>query len=307
MKAIVKTKNYIELKEVAPPQIISRGDVIIAVKCAGFCRSDLFAGRGILPCAEGTTLGHEFSGVIESVGADVERLSVGDRVAVFPVISCGKCVFCKTNHRDRCQNRSILGMTRDGAFAEMVLVPQNIVYALPENLSFKHGAYSEPVAAALSVLKSGITQEEKGVIYGCNRFGKLIARILRAHDFNNVFVYDENGDESVEENAYDYAIETLADEAVMSVLFKAVKPGGRIVIKSRQVELIGINFNDAVQKELNICAVNYGNFGEAINLMSKKLIEVDDLFGSVHRLGDFKSVFDVDESFDLKKIFFEMG
>lgn len=307
MKAIVKTKKSIKLANVNKPEISLQNDVLISVKYAGFCRTDMLLGEGSIPCSEGTVLGHEFSGIIEELGANVSKFSVDARVAVHPVISCGKCIFCKNDQKDKCQNTLMLGSDCNGGFAEYISVPQDIVYVIPDNLSFKHGAYVEPVAASLSVIKSGIKAEEKGIIYGNNRFSKLIFRILKAYNFNNVSIYDKNSDDLLRDNYYDYAIETLANEETMSTLFKAVKPGGKIVIKSRKYDLVGISFNDAIKKELNICAVNYGDFEESIKLMSNNLINVDDLFGDVYELKDFETVFNKSKSFEKRKIFFRIG
>jgi L-iditol 2-dehydrogenase len=303
MRAIVKHKNFVAVKEIARPALKSAHDVLICVKLAGLCRTDVFAAEGKIKCADGLVLGHEFAGIVAEAGNGATGFRAGDRVTVMPVMPCGACSLCMSQQQDKCQNTSMLGIDHDGAFAEYISVPASAVYKLPANLSFKHGAYGEPVAASLSVIKSGIQPHQKGLIYGDNRFGQLIARILKAYNFNNVTIYDPASG-ALEESAYDFAIETLATTQTMDDIFRALKPGGRVVLKSRKHEHIGINFNTAIKKQITLSAVNYGDFKDAIQIMADGLLQVDDLLGDVYDLEDFEKVFERSKTHESAKIFF---
>jgi L-iditol 2-dehydrogenase len=220
---------------------------------------------------------------------------------------CGACRHCTTGRAASCQKTTMLGIDRHGAFSQAIRVPAHSVYKMPDTLSFRMGAYSEPVAAALSVMKSGIHSSERGVIYGNNRFGQLIDRILKAYDFNNIDIYDPAAGVEIAENAYDFAVETLATTDTMDHLMRAVEPGGRIVIKSRKHEPVGIKFAEAVRKEITFSAVNYGDFTEAIDLMATGRIAVDDLLGNVYTLEDFRDVFEQSKTHEVRKVFFKPG
>src|SRR3990172_5307625 len=304
MRAIVKNGNSVAVREIARPVLKSASDVLIRVKLAGLCRTDVFAAEGKIKCAENLVLGHEFAGVIEEAGSAASGFRPGDRVTVMPVMPCGACALCTSNQHDKCQNTSMLGIDHHGAFAGYVSGPAGAVYNLPASLSFKHGAYSEPVAASISVIKSGIQPHQKGLIYGDNRFSHLISRILKAYNFGNVSIYSPASGQALEENAYDFAIETLATTQTMDDIFRALKPGGRVVLKSRKHEHIGINFNTAIRKQITLSAVNYGDFQEAIQIMADGRIQVDDLLGDVHALEDFEKVFERSKTHESAKAFF---
>lgn len=304
MRALRKEKDKIAVSVVSRPAIQSATDVLIHIQVAALCRTDVFAAEGRIACKETLVLGHEFAGFVVETGAAVKNCSRGDRVAVMPVMPCRACDLCKEGREISCQNTSMLGIDCDGAFAEYIVVPASAVYKLPENLSFRHGAYAEPVAAALSVIKSGIRPGEKGMIYGNNRFGQLIQRILTAYEFDNIHIYDPASG-IIPENAYDFVVETMATEQAMKDIFKSVRPGGRVVIKSRRHEPVGINFALAVKKEITLSAVNYGDFDEALRLMATGLLQVDDLMGNIHALEDYADVFERSKTHETLKTFFD--
>lgn len=300
MRALVKESDKVALKDVAYPCIRGHDEVVIGVSLAGLCRTDVFAAEGKIPCKDGVILGHEFSGTIVETSAP--HLREGDRVTAMPVMACGVCDLCAGGAASKCQRTTMLGIDRDGAFAEYVCVPASYVYKLPEALCFKKGAYAEPVAAALSVLKSGIRASEKGLIHGDNRFGHLALRILKAYGFKDLTLRAVG--EPLDESQFDFCVETEASTGVMRTLFHAVRPGGRIVLKTRRVEPIGIDFFQAVRKELTLSAVNYGSFGDGLELMADGRLDVSDLLGDVYAFEDFSGVVECARTFENMKTFF---
>ncbi|TVQ82488.1 MAG: L-threonine 3-dehydrogenase [Micavibrio sp.] len=304
MRAIIKEQDTVVVRDIEQPRVQSADDVVICVKIAGLCRTDVFMADGLIQGKDTVILGHEFAGVVAEAGADANGLTAGERVTVMPVMPCGECGFCNAGAKDSCQNTTMLGIHHDGAFAEYIRVPANTVYRLPDNLSFTQGAYSEPVAAALSVMKAGISPQQRGFIYGSNRFAQLILRIMQSYGFNNVVIHDPQA-EKLEDNVYDFAIETLATTQAMEKIFRAVRPRGTVVIRSRKHEPVGIVFDVAVKKELTLQAVNYGPFDEAIALMADGRIKVDDLLGSVYALEEFSAVFAASKKGESSKVFFK--
>jgi len=305
MRAILKNAHNVNVARLPLPVADTPDSVVIEIALAGLCRTDVFVAEGRIPCkTPDLVLGHEFAGIVTQTGADAGDVKSGDRVTVMPVLPCGACDLCRAGRQISCQHTTMLGIDHHGAFSEYIRVPAASVYRIPDTLSFRHAAYSEPVAAALSVLKSGIRPDEKGVIFGNNRFGQLIDRILKAYGFRDVEIFDPAAAKSLPENRYDFAIETLATTDIMRDLFKMIRVGGRIVIKSRKHEPVGIVMAEAVRREITLSAVNYGDFGEAVDLMATGRIHVDDLLGDEYRLEDFGDVFERSKTHEERKVFF---
>ena len=125
MKAVYVSKPYeISIVEVPKPEIREGNEVLIKVLCGGICGSDIgiFNGTNSLATYP-RIIGHEFGGIVEEVGADVTDLKPGDHVAVDPVRSCGHCYACTHDRHNVCNTVEVVGVHRDGGFAESVVAP----------------------------------------------------------------------------------------------------------------------------------------------------------------------------------------
>lgn len=142
MKAIRLTAvgSPLEKEEIAMPAVSPR-DVLIRVKAAGICHSDVHYRAGISPVKSlPLTLGHEVAGVVERVGSDVQRFTAGDRVCLHYLVTCGQCVFCQAGTEQFCPTAQMIGKHRDGGYAEFIAVPERSVFRLPDEISFEQGA-----------------------------------------------------------------------------------------------------------------------------------------------------------------------
>ena len=166
MEALVKQGPSVALRTVARPCVSRSDDVIVHVMAAGLCRTDVYVADGRIRAVDPVILGHEFSGVISDVGPAVQDLSPGDRVTAMPAIPCGACALCRGGDRAHCGSRGFLGIDWQGAFAEYVRVPRSAVHRIPDGLSFRQGAYVEPVAAALGVLRAELPRDGRGLVWG---------------------------------------------------------------------------------------------------------------------------------------------
>jgi threonine dehydrogenase-like Zn-dependent dehydrogenase len=272
MKAIVKQGADVRLRAVSRPAA-GLTEVVVRVRAAGLCRTDLFVARGLLPSADPVILGHEFSGAVD-----------GTRVAVMPVLPSG----------------AMLGVDRDGAFAEFVAVPESAVHALPAAVPDLAGAYAEPVAASLAVLKTGIRPDERGLVYGSNRIARLTGRVLRARGFALVTA----GPGPLPENGFDFIVETCPTPEAFDEMIRAVRPGGRIVLKSRPHARVPIDLAAAVRKEISFHAAAYAPFDEALDLLASGRLDLSDLLGPIRPLEDFERVFAEAGSGESVKTFF---
>jgi L-iditol 2-dehydrogenase len=291
MRAIVKERSSLGLCDLPPLEITCDDEVLIDVHAAGICRTDLHVARGLIPTRGPLILGHEFAGRVNAVGRRVRDLPVGSAVTVVPALPCGTCSTCPRN----CARPIMLGVDRDGAFAEQVRVPRYAVLPLPDGMPFDQGAYTEPVAASLAVLDAGISPDQLGVIAGDNRIARLTERVLDARGFRPLVRYVP-GAPPLEADRFDFAIETLPRTDVMSELIRLVRPGGKIVIKSRAVEPVGIDFSAAIRKTLSFHAVGYGSFEEALALLASGRLALDDLLGPSYPLEQFERAFAEAES-----------
>lgn len=291
MKAIIKHNNTVKLENVKIPQIDEVNNILIKVKLAAICRTDLNVAEGIISSKEDLVLGHEFYGEIVQVRENVKNFSNGDIVSINPTIFG--------------ENKDLMcGVDVDGAFAEYIKVPEYLVYKLPDDIKGEYGAFTEPAAASLAVLNTAFDKALKVCIYGKNRIADLTCRILKAYGYENVFIHNEALE--LKENSFDVIIETVATSNDMAKIIKGVKKGGMIVLKSRQYKPLEIVINSLVKKEIKLMAVNYGDFEEAVKLLSSGKLNIDDLIGNTYKLENFEEAFRVSKNSESKKIFLEI-
>jgi L-iditol 2-dehydrogenase len=144
--AVLSAARQLTVEDVAAP-LAGAGDVIVRVMANTLCGSDLHAFQGVHPrVGVGGWFGHEISGVVAAVGPAVTRVAVGQRVAVDSVLPCDRCDQCLAGHTNRCRNYLTTGSRGDGGLAELVRVPEQNAYAIPDSLSFEAAALVQPLA-----------------------------------------------------------------------------------------------------------------------------------------------------------------
>ena len=155
MKAqVLHAIGDIRYEEVPEPEL-RPGEVLLAVKAAGICGSDVprvfETGAHKMPLIPG----HEFSGMVERAYEDSDTKWQGKRVGIFPLIPCRKCGPCRQGHFELCRHYDYVGSRRDGAFAELVAVPAANLVELPDEVSFEEAAMLEPMAVAVHAMRRG--------------------------------------------------------------------------------------------------------------------------------------------------------
>lgn len=168
--------------EMVPPRP-GPGDVLVRVRRAGICGSDLHIYHGANPFARyPRVLGHEVMGEIEAVGEGVTGVAVGTRVVLDPVIACGRCRACRIGRSNVCARLEVIGVHRDGGMAERVVAPAANAIAVPDGLSDRAAALAEPFAVAANVLeRTGIEAGELVLIYGAGTVGLTALQAARLH------------------------------------------------------------------------------------------------------------------------------
>jgi L-iditol 2-dehydrogenase len=139
-----------------------------------------------------TVCGHEFAGVIESCGEGAGDFKPGDRVAVFPLLWCGRCAACERGEYVQCRDYDYLGSRRDGAFAEYVAAPVRNLKRVPEGVGLEEAAMAEPAAVALHALKraGGCAPGETVAVFGAGPIGLMVAQWARALGATRIAVFD---------------------------------------------------------------------------------------------------------------------
>jgi L-iditol 2-dehydrogenase len=153
MKALTKTKpghGNVELLDMPDPTV-SEGLVKVRVVYAGICATDLHSYEGLYSGNRPpVVLGHEFSGVVEEIGPRVTEVKLGDRVTSETTFTvCGKCVFCKREDYNLCSNRTGLGSSANGGFANYVLTRGKSLHKIPDNVSLLAASLTEPFACCV--------------------------------------------------------------------------------------------------------------------------------------------------------------
>ena len=180
MQAVRLTENgHFGLAEVARPEP-GPGEILVRVEACGICGSDRHMVRGEYPTSRPVTLGHEFAGRIEQVGAGVTRLAAGDRVTGDPNIACGTCPACRAGRVNLCETLSAIGVNQDGGFADYLVMPEIQAYKLPEGMKAEHGAFCEPLACCLHGLDvARIAPGMRVAVLGGGVIGLLMVQLAR--------------------------------------------------------------------------------------------------------------------------------
>lgn len=160
MKALVKQEAEpgMDIDEIPEPEP-GPTEVLLRVKSVGIDGGleavvyDMDSGWEDYASNLPRVFGHEFAGVVETVGGEVTSLEEGDRVAVEPGINCGKCRHCRNGEMNLCENRVVIGKDIDGALAEKVVVPEENAYVIGDDVSDDEGAYVEVLGVGVNALE----------------------------------------------------------------------------------------------------------------------------------------------------------
>ncbi len=313
MKALLLTEyRRLEIADLPVPGVGSH-DVRIAVRACGICGSDVHGydgstGRRIPPLV----MGHEAAGVVEAVGELVESVAVGDRVTFDSTVWCGRCEPCRRGDINLCDRREVLGVScgdyrRYGAFAEYVVVPEWIVYRLPEGLEYEQAAMIEAVSVAVhAVARTPISLGGTALLVGSGMIGLLVLQALRLAGAGRVIAVDL--DESKLKLAQelgathtipatsppevaqtvrditggrgaDVAVEAVGIAATVETAIESVRKGGHVTLVGNLSPQIEFPLQAVVTRELTIagsCA-SRGEYPACLDLVASGKIRVDPL------------------------------
>jgi (R,R)-butanediol dehydrogenase / meso-butanediol dehydrogenase / diacetyl reductase len=306
----------VRLDEVPEPRA-ARDEVVIEVAACGLCGSDLHEylhGPVYIPkrphpltgLVPPVTLGHEFSGRVVEVGEAAERLRVGDRVAVNPCLLCGECVWCRRGQPNYCAKLGSLGLSRDGALARFVSVPEYGCHPLPDGVSDEEGATVEPLAVtAHAWRRARLSGGEPVAVVGAGPIGLLLVQVLRAKGAGFIAVIEPReerrtlaralgadlvvdpvgGDaaraiaEATDGERAEAAFECVGSGAAFDLATRVTGKGGRVVLVGLIPEAVSMNALSllAHEKEIIGSSAYVGEFADAIALLARGQVRVEPL------------------------------
>lgn len=317
MKALVYTApNEVRYREEPEPRM-DAGDVLIAVDAVGICGSDLHAYHGHDPRrVPPLILGHELAGRI------LEGPGKGRRVTVNPLITCGSCDYCMQGRNNLCSNRTMIGMTRAGGFAERVSTAAGSVIDIPQDMDTCAAALTEPAATAVHAINLATRAlarplPECGVlVLGGGAIGMLSALLLRSYGARAVTVaetnplrrasvetaagaavYDPRGAGGPAANSLDLVIDAVGGKSTRNEALAAVKPGGVVMhiglqdwaseidmrkLTLAEVTLIGTYTYTTADLRATVLALHQGAFGDLAWVEERPLSEGAAAFRDLH-------------------------
>jgi len=294
----------IKIEERPVPEIFP-DHALIKVKAVGLCGSELHAFTGASQRrVPPLIMGHEFSGEIAEVGSLVKALKVGDKVAVEPIIGCGKCKQCLSGMTNICIDRKLIGMHMSGALAEYIVVPASKCHPIPEGLSLEEATLGEPLGNAVrAVNQTNILPSDDVLILGSGVIGLLAIQVCRLHTGGKIIATDvvdeklelakkfgadyvinskkENVVERVMEitngDGVDNSIEIVGHEEVISQAIASTKRGGTVTTVGLWQQMMNLDIMDLVSKEIRLQG-HYGytsaEYVASLKLMGAKKINV---------------------------------
>lgn len=281
------------------------GEALIRPTRMGVCSTDLELCKGYMGFAG--VLGHEFVGVVEAVGAGVDKAWVGRRVVGEINCVCGGCDMCLAGLKEHCRKRTVLGIAgRDGCFAERFVLPAGNLHAVPDNVDDDRAVFVEPLAAALQVARQLTIEGRPYVtVLGDGRLGLLCTQVLarlnatvrcvgrheaklglcekwgiKARPLSEVGLWQDQ----------DIVVDCTGSAGGLVTAMAMLRPRGTLVMKTTVapggLDKAGVDLSPIVINELNVIGSRCGPFGEALDVLSSEAVDVVSLISRRMKLGD---------------------
>lgn len=300
MKAatVISPKN-LKICEVPLPEVTRADEVLIKVKAAGICGSDIHIYNGTNPVATyPRVIGHEFAGEVIETGTAITDLSPGDHVVVDPVISCGHCYPCSIGRPNVCSHLQVLGVHVDGGYREYVVVPRKNVHRIAPEISWEEAALVEPFTISAQVVsRAAITAQDTVFLMGAGPVGLCILqavkrirakclvsdimerRLEKAREMGadliinastqDVYkvIMDETGGEGVP-----VVIDAVCLPQTLEQAIKLACPAGRVIVLGLTVKPSQIPQLEIMKKELDVrgSRLNNNKFPTVIEWFNRK-------------------------------------
>jgi threonine dehydrogenase-like Zn-dependent dehydrogenase len=252
----------LDLVEVDDPSP-GRGECLVAVAACGICASDLrfLAGKG--DASAGRILGHEATGTVAGLGHGVDPRLAGRLVAIDPIVACGECDACLAGDRQRCRSQQIVGIHRDGSFAQRAVVPAANLVPLPANADPVATALTEPFSVGRHAL--GANGHRSVAVIGAGGIGLGAIAIARARGIERVIAVDVSEpaleraracgaeaftpEAAVAEQPVELVVDCTGVTSALALAVELAAPGGELALAGITADSV-LPYEAFVRKEL---------------------------------------------------------
>lgn len=295
MRAIVLGDDGVTLQADRPEPVPRTGEVLVRVLRAGICETDLQLIRGYHGFRG--VLGHEFVGI--ALGGALE----GRRVVGEINCSCHTCRTCLEERPGHCPHRTVIGiLNHDGAFAELVAVPERNLHVVPDTIDTDAAVFTEPLAAAFQIpAQLPIGRNDRIIVLGDGRLGNLCAQVL-ASFADDLLVIGKHPDKLARleelgiegrllqdrprDRGADMVVECTGSESGLPTALELVRPRGTIVLKTTIAGTQTLSLAPVVVDEVTIVGSRCGPFELALGALANGLVDVRPLISERFELSD---------------------
>ena len=256
-QAVMTRPGKIEFRDVPVPEP-KNGEILLKIKRIGVCGSDIHVWHGKHPYTNYPVIqGHEYSGIIESVGKGVQGLEPGMKATARPQIVCGDCLSCRRGDYHICDSLKVQGFQAPGCAQEYFITTPDRITLFPDSLSYEEGAMVEPTAVAVhSTGRIGDLKGKNVVVLGAGTIGNLVAQVARTRGAQKVLITDisdfrlkiakrcgidvfsnankeslaESSRHSFGEEGFNVAFEAAGVESTLDEAIQNIQKGGTIVV-----------------------------------------------------------------------------
>ncbi len=324
---LTRIKEF-EIRQVPEPKILNDTDVLIRIKTVGVCGSDVHyysSGRiGSQIVQFPFTLGHEAAGIVERTGSKVKRVTAGQRIAIDPAVSCGRCDQCRAGRENTCRELLFLGCPKqlEGCLCEYVVLHEKCCFPIQESMTFEQATLSEPLSIGVyAVERSMLPVKANVAILGAGPIGMCVFHVLRTQHVGRVYITDKleerlassqlllprwsgNPDRTdilaeisaIEPLLLDVVYECSGDEKAIGQAIQLLMPGGKLVLVGiPDTDEIAVPIHELRRKEITIINIRRQVHctQKAIDLLARRQVRMDSMVTHHFQLEETPQAFDL--------------
>ena len=326
--ALLTRIKQFEIRQVPEPKMLNDTDVLVRIKTVGVCGSDVHyytSGRiGSQIVQFPFIIGHEAAGIVERTGSKATRVTAGQRIAIDPAVSCGRCDQCRAGRENTCRELLFLGCPKqlEGCLCEYVVLHEKCCFPIEESMTYEQATLSEPLSIGVyAVERSMLPVKANVAILGAGPIGMSVFHVLRTQHVGSVYVTDKleerlastklllprwsgNPDRTdviqaiatLEPLLLDVVYECSGDEEAIDQAIRLLKPGGKLVLVGiPETDRISFPIHELRRKEITIINIRRQVHctQKAIDLIARRQVILDSMVTHHFRLEETPQAFDL--------------